>query len=126
MKLAGVRRQLAEAKESLLEAAARGGEGAYDPAYRAGLKSRNLFFHATRGLAAARGEALPEMPVVGAAGGGLADHQAAVAALDAALAVDDDAAMGVHFDAARAPYARFLGWLRDEVGRAMSAAPAKG
>ena len=126
MKLAGVRRQLMEARESLVEAAARSGEGAFDPAYRAALKSRNLLFHAQRGLAAALGETLPEMPVVGGPDGSHADHLAALHALDATLAVEDDQAMGAPLDDARAPYARFLGWLRDEVGRTMSGGPPRG
>lgn len=118
--LAGVRRQLAEAREALEQSAAHAERGELDPAYRAALRSRNLLFHATRGLAAARGEPMPEMPVVGVDGGALADHRRALAALASCLAVADDLVdMPACIAAARAPYARYLGWLRDGVGRTM-------
>jgi hypothetical protein len=119
MELAGVRRQIEEAKAALEESGERAREGAVDPAYRAALKSRNLLFHAARGLAAAHRQPLPEMPVVGVPGGALDDLKAALAALDRALALADDAEMVAPVDEARAPYARYLGWLRDEVGRAL-------
>ena len=122
MHLAGVRRQLTEARDALVESAGHAGRGEYDPAYRRALRSRNLLFHAARGLAAARREELPEMPVTGAPGGAIDDHHGGVAAIDAALAVADDLEMGPHLDAARPPYARYLGWLRDEVGRIMRGA----
>jgi hypothetical protein len=118
VQLAGVRRQLSEARQALVEAAAAAGRGEHDPAYRLALRSRNLLFHATRGLAAARGEELPEMPVTGVPGGGLADHEGALAAIDAALsATVDEQEMPRHVAAATVPYARFLGWLRGEVGK---------
>jgi hypothetical protein len=123
MQLAGVRRQLEEAREALTDSAARAAAGDYDPAYRAALRSRNLLFHATRGLAAARGEELPEMPVVGVPGGAHADHEAALAAVERALAGPDDVvAMGRVLDEARPPWARYLGWLRDELGKTMRGA----
>jgi hypothetical protein len=120
MLLIGVRRQLTEAREALVESASFAGEGKFDPAYRAALKSRNLLFHATRGLAAARGEPMPEMPVVSTQVGTLADHVAALAELDAALSTDDASeldAMPPRLAAAKAPYGRYLGWLRFEVGK---------
>ena len=116
--LAGVRRQIEEAREALIASAEAVAKGEVDPAYRLALRSRNLLFHATRGVAAARGEELPEMPVTGAPGGAPEDHVPALAALTAALAVDDDARdMPVHLEAARIPYARYLGYLRLEVGK---------
>jgi hypothetical protein len=121
MRLAGVRKQLEEARELLVASAKHAEEGQFDPAYRAALGSRNRLFHAARGLAAARGEELPEMPVVGVSGGKLEDHRGAVEAIDAALAVeDDDRRMVAQVEAARGPYGRYLGWLRDEVGHAMA------
>jgi hypothetical protein len=116
--LAGVRRQLEEARATLAESVERARGGELDPGYRAALRSRNLLFHATRGVCAARGEPLPEMPVVGAPGGSLDDAAPALAAIAAALSVADDVAeMPALLAAARAPYARYLGWLRDELGR---------
>ncbi|MSP60843.1 MAG: hypothetical protein EXR72_10970 [Myxococcales bacterium] len=120
MQLAGVRRQLGEARAALVDSVAHATHGACDPAYRAALRSRNLLFHAARGLAAARGEELPEMPVVGIPGGGLDDHRAVLAAIDAALVVTDDRTMVDALAPARTPCARYLGWLRDEVGRALT------
>src|SRR5437773_8724496 len=118
--LAGVRRQIEEARQALAESAEHARQDEIDPAYRAALRSRNLLFHAMRGLAAARGEPLPEMPVVGIPGGALEDHRPALQALAAALAVADDTAqMPAILETARLPYARYLGWLRDEVGRTM-------
>jgi|SRR5579871_3267449 len=119
MRLAGVRRQLEEARAALVESAGHAGRGEHDPAYRAALKARNLVFHATRGLAAARGEELPEMPVVGTTVGTLADHEPVLQAIAGALAVEDDAQMGAHLEAGRAAWGRYLGWLRDEVGKAL-------
>ena len=122
MKLGGVRRQLDEARAALVEAIEAAKRGEYDPAYREALKSRNLLFHATRGIAAARGEALPEMPAVGIAGGALDDHAPALAAVDAALAGEDDAAeMPPHLQLAKSSYARFLGFLREELGKVLRA-----
>jgi hypothetical protein len=124
MKLAGVRRQLAEARATLVDSAAAAARGEFDPGYRAALRSRNLLFHATRGIAAARGEPLPEMPAVGIPGGGLADHEPALAAVDAALAVEADAAdMPPHLALARKSYALYLGWLRDELGKILRRPP---
>lgn len=121
MQLAGVRRQLTEAREALVQAAGEAARGAFDPAYRLALRSRNLLFHATRGLASARGDEPPEMPVVGVPGGSASDHTAALAAIDAALAAEDDARdMPRPVAAAAAPYAKFLGWLRGEVAKIMS------
>jgi hypothetical protein len=118
--LAGVRRQIEEARAALRESAASAGDGEYDPAYRTGLRSRNLVFHAMRGLAAARGEPLPEMPFTSVPGGSLGDYDEAAKALDAALAVTHDAVqMPACLERARIPYSRYLGWLRDEVGRLM-------
>ncbi len=119
MHLSGVRRQLDEAKQALVESAGLAADGKYDPAYRVALRSRNLLFHATRGLAAARGEPLPEMPVVGRAGGGIADHAPALAAIDQALATEDDLTMPTHLALAHDPYALYLGFLRTEVGRTL-------
>ena len=120
MQLAGIHRQLTEARQSLDESVAQARADAFDPAYRAALRSRNLLFHATRGLAAARGQELPEMPVVAGAAGALSDGDAALAAVDAALALFPDpevAALDAALAAARAPYAAWLGFLREEVGR---------
>jgi hypothetical protein len=118
MQLGGVRRQLTEARQALVESAAAAQRGEHDPAYRLALRSRNLLFHAARGLAAARGEELPEMPVTGVPGGGLDDHQGGLEAIDAALAATvDEQEMPRHVAAAAVPYARFLGWLRSEVGK---------
>jgi hypothetical protein len=125
MQLAGVERQLREARESLEESLAHARADAFDPAYRAALRSRNLLFHAARGLAAARGHELPEMPVVAGAPGGLDDAASAITAVDGALALAaSDAAVGVDLAAldtalaaARAPYSRWLGFLRDAVAR---------
>jgi len=118
--LGGVRRQLEEARAALADSGDRAARGDFDGAYRVALRSRNLLFHATRGLAAARGEPLPEMPVVGATGGGgsLEDGKSASEALAKALAATDDLVeVPPLLAAARAPYARYLGFLRDEVGR---------
>ena len=117
MQLAGVERQLREARQSLDESLAHARAGGFDPAYRSALRSRNLLFHATRGLAAARGQELPEMPVVAGAPGNFDDADAALAALDAALAPFPDpelAALDEKIAAARAPYGRWLGFLREE------------
>jgi hypothetical protein len=56
--LAGVRRQLAEARAALAESGRHAQESAFDPAYRTALRGRNLVFHAKRGLAAANKQAL--------------------------------------------------------------------
>src|SRR5436853_6269114 len=129
MRLDGVRRQVTEAREALAKSIAHAQAGEVDPAYRAALGSRNLLFHAERGLAAAHGQPLPEMPVVGVPGGGLGDHRAALAALERALALTDDGEMSGPIAEARTPYGLYLGWLRDEVGRSLgkepSAAPQK-
>jgi hypothetical protein len=120
MQLAGIQRQLGEARQSLDESLAHARADAYDPAYRAALRSRNLLFHAVRGLAAARGQELPAMPVVAGAPGALSDADAALAAVDAALALFPDpdlAALDAALTATRAPYAAWLGLLREEVGR---------
>jgi hypothetical protein len=120
MQLAGIQRQLTEARESLDHSLAQARADAFDPAYRAALRSRNLYFHAVRGLAAARGQDLPEMPVVAGAPGAFTDADAALAALDAALALFPDpdvAALDAALSAARGPYAAWLGLLREEVGR---------
>ncbi len=119
MHLAGVRRQLEEARAALVESAAHAQKGEFDPAYRAALLSRNRLFHATRGVAAARSEALPEMPAVGTDVGELADHVGVLAALDAALAVEEDLTMPDELAAARSRFGRYLGWLRHEVGRTL-------
>ena len=123
MQLAGVERQLREARDSLEESLAHARADAFDPAYRAALRSRNLLFHATRGLAAARGNELPEMPVVAGAPGGLDDATAAIAALDGALAIiAPEPALPALDDAiaaARPPYARWLGFLREAVARSL-------
>lgn len=118
MLLGGVRRNLLEARQALVESVDALGRGEVDPAYRSALRSRNLLFHAARGLAAARGEPLPEVPVTGAPDGTPDAHGPALAALDAALAVTDDAReMPAHLDNAKVPYARYLGWLREQVGK---------
>lgn len=119
MHLAGVRRQLEEAREALRSSVESAAKGDYDPAFRLALRSRNLLFHAMRGLAAARGEALPEMPVTGIPGGGLSDQHGAFAALEAALASTEDLEMPAALEPGRLPYARYLGWLREEVGKMM-------
>jgi hypothetical protein len=120
MLLAGIHRQLTEAREALEESLAQARADGFDPAYRAALRSRNLLFHATRGLAAARGQELPEMPVVAGVPGALPDADAALAALDAALALLPDpdlAALDAALVAARLPYSRWLGFLREEVAK---------
>src|SRR3954453_12258731 len=98
-KLAGVRRQIEEAVAALKEAASHATYREYDPAYRSALKSRNLLFHAVRGIAAAAGKDLPEMPVTGTPGGTLKDHKPALEALEAALADENDQTLGTHLDA---------------------------
>jgi hypothetical protein len=118
-KLAGVRRQIEEAVAALKEATSHATYREYDPAYRAALKSRNLLFHAVRGLAAAAGKDLPETPVTGTPGGNVKDARPALEALEAALADENDQSLGKHLEAAMAPYARFLGFLRDEVSKLM-------
>ena len=121
--LTGVRRQLEEARATLAESASHATRGEYDPAYRLALRSRNLLFHATRGLAAARGEPLPEVPVVSGPSGELRDHEACLALLEAALGVTDDGReMPAVLAALRDPYSKFLGFLRNEVGRLMRGA----
>ncbi len=121
MQLAGVQRQLSEARQSLDESLTQARVDAFDPAYRAALRSRNLLFHAARGLAAARGQELPEMPVVAGAAGAIDDAVSSLAALDAALALTvadpDLAALDAAIAAARVPYSRWLGYLREAVGR---------
>ena len=117
VRLDGVRRQVEEARTALLQSAERAALGDFDMSYRTALASRNQLFHATRALAAARHETMPEMPVTGLPGGSFADYLAARAQLDAALAMRDDITMVSPLAAARAPYARYLGWLRDELGR---------
>jgi hypothetical protein len=120
MQLAGIQRQLSEARESLEESLAHARTDGFDPAYRSALRSRNLLFHATRGLAAARGQDLPEMPVVAGAPGSLEDAGVALTALGAALALLPDAdlaALDAALAAARAPYSRWLGFLREEVAK---------
>jgi hypothetical protein len=120
MQLAGIERQLTEARQSLEESLSQARADAWDPAYRAALRSRNLLFHATRGLAAARGEELPEMPVVAGTPGSFADGESALTAVDAARALLPDAdltALDAALTATRGPYARWMGLLREEVGR---------
>ena len=120
MQLAGIHRQLTEARESLVESLAQARADAFDPAYRVALRSRNLLFHAVRGLAAARGQELPEMPVVAGKPGGLSDGETALATVDSALHLFPDpdlAGLDAALTAARAPYAAWLGYLREEVGR---------
>jgi hypothetical protein len=118
MKLAGVRRQLGEAREALSEAAGHAAAGRFDPAYRAALKSRNLLFHAQRGLAIARKEEPPEVPVVAGPHADGAAHAAALGVLEAALAVEDDLTeMPPILAGVRDPLARFLAHLRNEVAR---------
>ena len=100
-----------ELREVLLAAASVGLKGVVIP---------RLLFHAMRGLAAARGEPLPEVPVVSGPSGELRDYEAAVAVLEAALAVTDDGReMPAILAAVRDPYAKYLGFLRNEVGRIM-------
>jgi hypothetical protein len=120
MQLAGIQRQLTEALEALDQSLAHARADAVDPAYRSALRSRNLYFHAVRGLAAARGQELPEMPVVAGKPGTLTDGEAARSAVAAALALFPDAdlaALDSALAAARPPYAAWLGFLREEVGR---------
>ena len=122
MQLAGIHRQLIEARQALVESSDRARAGEPDPAYRLALRSRNLLFHATRGLAAARGQDLPEMPVVAGKPGTLEDASAALSALDAALALfpePDHAALDQALAAARVPYVAWLGFLREEVGKTL-------
>jgi hypothetical protein len=119
--LAGVRRQLEEAQQLFAEIATLAAEGQYDPAYRLALRARNLVFHAARGLAAARTETMPETPIVGIPGGGLQDLEPVRAGIAAALAVSDDLTMPAELMQMYPSLARFLGWLRDEVGRLMRA-----
>src|SRR3954468_13765606 len=90
MQLAGIQRQLTESREALEQSLAHAQKSAFDPAYRAALKSRNLLFHATRGLAAARGQDLPEMPVVAGKAGAIDDATPAKAALDHCLSLFPD------------------------------------
>src|SRR5438067_1728518 len=109
MVLAGVRRQLEEARALFVETERLARDGAFDPAYRAALRARNLVFHAQRGLAAARAEEPPEMPVVGVGTDGNADDLLPVlAAIDAALAVTDDLTMPPILDGLRPPLSRVL------------------
>jgi hypothetical protein len=120
MQLAGIQRQLGEARDALAQSLTEARADAFDPAYRAALRSRNLLFHATRGLAAVRGEELPEMPVVAGAPGNLDDASAAAAVLDGAIGLFPDPdlnALDAALSSARAPYGRWLGFLREEVGR---------
>ncbi len=122
MQLAGIHRQLTESCEALDESIAHAKQGAFDPAYRAALKSRNLLFHATRGLAAARGQELPEMPVVAGTSGSLDDAAPARAALDDCLARFPDpdlAALDAALAAARGPFSHWLFFLREEVGKTL-------
>ena len=122
--LTGVRRQLAAAREALARSAAHAALGEWDPAYRAALDSRNQLFHATRGLAAARGEPLPQMPVTSGEVGTLSDHATALAILDQALATEDEAVtLPALVDAARPPYASYLGWLKLELARTLPRPP---
>ena len=126
MRLDGVRRQLGEARALFVEVERVARAGELDNAYRAALRARNLVFHATRGLAAARGEDLPEMPIVGGMGKESSPDELAIviSTIDAALTVADDAAEMP--DALRplvAPLVRVLGWLREEVGKAMRSTP---
>jgi hypothetical protein len=63
------------------------------------------------------------MPVVATAGGSLHDHGAALAALDRGLAVEDSAQeLPGPLSEAREPYARYLGWLREEVAKMLGRA----
>jgi hypothetical protein len=117
MKLAGVRRQLEESRQALDASQRHAAAGEFDPAYRAALKARNLLFHATRGLAMARGEDPPEMPLTATTIGTLADCDPVRDAIADALSVEDDLAMPDRLQAARAPCGRYLGWLRDEVAK---------
>jgi hypothetical protein len=121
IELAGVRHQLEEARRLLAAPAAHARAGAADPAYRSALDARNQLFHATRGLAAARGEPLPEMPVLSVAGGSLADHEACLRVLDQALAVTDQRAeLPAILARAREPFSRYVGWARGEVTRLLA------
>jgi hypothetical protein len=122
MQLAGIQRQLSESRDALDDSIAHARKNAFDPAYRAALKSRNLLFHATRGLAAARGQELPEMPVVAGKSGSLSSSEAARLALDACLALfpdPDPAALEVAISAAREPFSHWLFFLREEVGKSL-------
>ena len=123
MKLAGVRRQLGEARDALAESGQHALAGRYDPAYRAALKGRNQLFHATRGLAIAGGQEPPEMPIVGGAVQGvLTDLEPALTAIEAALGVEDDLTEmppRLTADLVKGGLARYLAWLRTEVGRVM-------
>jgi hypothetical protein len=122
MQLAGIHRQLSESKEALEESIAHAEKSAFDPAYRAALKSRNLLFHATRGLAAARGQVLPEMPVVAGKSGSLEDAPLAKSALDHCLSLfpePDLVALDAALAAAREPFSHWLHFLREEVGKAL-------
>ena len=123
--LAGVRRQLEEAQQLFEETATLAAQGQYDAAYRLALRARNLVFHAARGLAAARAETLPETPVVSIPGGGLQDIEPVRAGIAAALAVSDDLTMPSQLTKMYPALARYLGWLRDEVGRLMRAGVLK-
>jgi hypothetical protein len=116
VKLAGVRRQLEEARAKLAESGAHAGKGEFDPAYRTALRARNLIFHAKRGLAAAHGQPLPALPVTGGEPGALTDHVEVLSALDAALGVADDRDEIPPFLRALEPaLERYLGWLKREV-----------
>lgn len=122
MQLAGIHRQLTEAREALDHSIDHAKKSAFDPAYRAALKSRNLLFHATRGLAAARGEELPEMPVVAGKSGSLEDASPARAALDDCLALFPDpdvTALDAAIAKAREPFSHWLYFLREEVGKSL-------
>ena len=122
MQLAGIQRQLMESHAALEESATHARAGVFDPAYRAALKGRNLLFHAARGLAAARGQELPEMPVVAGKTGSLEDAAPSLAALDDALALFPDpdlAVLDATLDAARVPFSRWLAFLRQEVARSL-------
>ena len=118
--LTGVRRQLSEARAALVESGAHAARAEWDPAYRAALRSRNLLFHAARGLAAARGEPMPQTPVTGGEVGARSDQAAALAVLDDALATEDEVvALPRLVAAARDPFARYLGWLKFEVAKTL-------
>ena len=122
MQLAGIQRQLTESREALEHSIAHAQQNAFDPAYRAALKSRNLLFHATRGLAAARGQELPEMPVVAGKSGSLDDAPLAKSALDHCLSLfpePDLVALDAAISAAREPFSHWLHFLREEVGKSL-------